>query len=1032
MFISDLTVKRPVLATVLSLILIAFGLISFTRLAVREYPDIDPPVVSVETTYSGAAANVVETRITQVIEDRISGVEGVRSINSVSRDGVSDITVEFILDRDIESAVNDVRDRVSRIVDNLPEEADPPEIFKVDASSDVIMWLNLASTRMNNLELTDYAQRYLMDRFSVLDGVARVRVGGSRRYAMRIWLDRKAMAARGITASDVERSLQEWNVELPAGRVESERKEFTVRVARSFNTAEDFARLVIGRGRDGYLVRLRDIARVSVGAADDRSLLRGNRVSMVGIGIVRQSKANTLDVAHAVKDELGRVNASLPEGMVLHESYDRSVFIESSIHEVYKTLFITAILVVMVLYLFLGSLRATLIPAVTVPVSLIATFILLLAMDFSINLLTLLALILAIGLVVDDAIVVLENIYRRIQEGEHPLLAAYRGARQVGFAVIATTLVLVSVFVPISFLRGNTGRLFSEFAFALAGAVCFSSFVALTLTPMMCSKILKREHKSRLSEALQHRLDTFSDGYVRVLKRVAGHFWIGAAVFLVIVGSIPLFYGLVEKEYSPAEDRGAFFVIVNGPEGAGFERSLEMMEKVEDVLMGLYDRGEATRVLLRVPAGFGDTNEVNSVRGIVVLKPWGERDRSVHEIKQDINAQLAALTGYRSFTVSRSGLGGGAGQPVQFVLGGTSYDELARWRDVILARAEENPGLRDLDSDYKETKPQLEVAVDKDRAADLGVSIQEIGRTLETMLGFRRVTTYIDRGEEYDVILEGEGRDKQTPTDIHNIYVRSRTTDELIPLSSLVSLREFADARARNRFNRLRAITIEAGLNEGYSLGEALDYMGRITREELGTAPVIDYKGQSREFIDASGALAFTFGLSLLIVFLVLAAQFESFVHPLTIMLTVPLAIAGALGGLWIFGSSLNVYSQIGIIMLVGLAAKNGILIVEFANQLRDQGMAVEEALFTAARQRLRPILMTSASTIMGAAPLVLAAGAGAESRFTIGVVILSGVFFSTILTLFLVPVFYLFVARFTASPQAVAQELRRLEKKAA
>ncbi len=1032
MFLSDVSVKRPVLATVISLVLVAFGLISFSRLSVREYPDIDPPVASVETSYPGAAANVVETRITQVIEDRISGIEGVRSIESISRDGVSEITIEFNLGRDIDAAVNDVRDRVSRVADNLPDEADPPEIFKVDSNSGVIMWLNLASDRMNDLELTDYAARYLQDRFSVIEGVARVRIGGARRYAMRIWLDRRAMAARGITAGDVEQALRDQNVELPAGRVESSRKEFTVRVARGFNTADNFARLVIRRGADGYLVRLRDIARIELGAEDYRSLLRGNRVSMVGLGIVRQSKANTLDVAQRVKAEATRVNPTLPEGMRLFQSYDTSVFIEASIREVYKTLFVTAILVVAVLFLFLGSVRATLVPAVTVPVSLIAAFTVLLAMGFSLNLLTLLALILAIGLVVDDAIVVLENIYRRVQDGEPPLVAAYRGARQVGFAVVATTLVLVAVFVPISFLQGNTGRLFSEFAFALAGAVCFSSLVALTLSPMMCSKILTSEPPRPFTQRLLARLEAFSDRYIEVLRRAAARPLLIGVIFAATLAAIPLFHFLVDKEYAPAEDRGAFFLIVNGPEGASYDKSLEMMRRVEDVLMPLHENGEATRVLMRVPASFSDTNEVNSARGIVVLKPWGER-RSLAAIQADVNRQLAAVPGYRAFTVSRQGLGGGTGQPVQFVLGGASYEELVRWRDAIIARAAENPGLSNIESDYKETKPQLEVQVDKDRAADVDVSAETVGRTLETMLGFRRVTTFIDDGEEYDVILESEDDQKRTPTDIGNIYVRSETTGDLIPLSGLVSLREFADAGTRNRFNRLRAITLEANLEDGYSLGEALDYLERITREEIGSAPVIDFKGQSREFRDASGAMAFAFGLSLLMVFLVLAAQFESFVHPLTIMLTVPLAVAGALAGLFFFGSSLNVYSQIGIIMLVGLAAKNGILIVEFANQLRDEeNMGAEAAIFEASRRRLRPILMTSISTAMGALPLVLATGAGAESRATLGVVILTGVVFSTALTLFVVPMAYGLLARFTGSPEAVERELKRLEEKEA
>ena len=1031
MFLSDLSIKRPVLAIVFSLLLVVFGIISFDRLPVREYPDIDPPVVTVESSYPGAAAAVVETRVTQIVEDAISGIEGIRAINSVSRDGIATVTVEFYLDRDLEAAVNDIRDRVSRILDNLPEEAEPPEIFKVDSNSSVIMWLNLVSDRMDGLQLTDYAERVLVDRFSVLEGVARVWVGGARHYAMRIWLDKQAMAAMEVTAADVEQALRTQNVELPAGRVESSRKEFTVRVTRLFNSAEDFKRLVVRQGRDGHLIRLSDVARVELGAEDDRSVLRGNRIPMVGLGIVRQSKANTLDVAHAVQQEAAKTNSILPEGMRLIQSYDTSVFIEASIHEVYKTLAITAVLVMAVLLLFLGSLRATLVPAVTVPVSLIAAITVLWIMDFSINLLTLLAMVLAIGMVVDDAIVVLENIFRRIQQGEPPLLAALRGTRQVGFAVIATTLVLVAVFIPITFMQGNAGRLFAEFALALAGAVCISSLVALTLSPMMCSRILKsRSPKMPTRSARLARLqEAITRSYSLILAALIRRKWVAAVGFGIILTSIPLLYAVIDKEYAPLEDRGAFFVIADGPEGAGFSKSYEMLERMEDVLMPLYDNGEATRVLLRLPASFSTTNEVNSVRGIVVLSHWSQRDRSMQAIMAQVNRQLATLPGYRAFSVARRSLGGGTGKPIQFVMGGSDYDELARWRDILIDRAKENKGLANLQSDYKETKPQLEVVIDKNRAGDLGVSIAQIGRTLETMLGFRRVTTYIDRGEEYDVIIEGKSEQKRTPTDIGNIYVRSETGGELIPLSSLVSLREYADSAARNRFNRLRSITLTATLEDGYPMGEALKYLENITRQELGSAPVINYKGQSREFVDASRALAFAFGLSLLIVFLVLAAQFESFIHPLTIMLTVPLAVAGALAGLYLVEDSLNVYSQVGILVLIGLAAKNGILIVEFANQLRDQGKIIAEAILESARTRLRPVLMTSVSTAIGAVPLVLASGAGAESRFTIGVVIISGVVLSTVLTLFLIPMAYSLLARFTSPSNRIEREIEALER---
>lgn len=1030
MILSDVSVKRPVLATVLSLLLVAFGLIAFERLPLREYPDIDPPIVSVETTYPGASAAVVETKITQVLEDRVSGIEGIRTISSESRDGQSSITIEFTLDRDIDAAANDVRERLSRVVDDLPEEADPPEIFKVDANQSVIMWLNLSSDRMNRMELTDYAERYLVDRFAVLPGVARVRVGGQQRYAMRVWLDREALAARQITVEEVENVLRAENVELPAGRIESRDREFTVRLARPYRTPEDFRNLVVKRGQDGYLIRLGEVARVEVGPRDTRSELRGNGEDMIGLGIVRQSTANTLEVANAVKAEAEKVRASLPPGIDLHQSYDTSVFIDEAIAEVYKTLAIATGLVVLVIYLFLGNVRAMLVPAVTVPVSLIASLIVLYSLDFSVNLLTLLALVLAIGLVVDDAIVMLENIHRRIELGEPPLLAAYRGARQVGFAVVATTVVLVAVFVPVGFLQGSIGRLFREFAITMAAAVAFSSLVALTLSPAMCSKLLKRHEKpSGFYGWLERGFARLASGYRRVLEAVLRHpVWVIFSLVAVLVAIVVLFRA-IPTEFAPKEDRGAFYVLVNAPEGASYSYTQSHMRDIEARMMPLIESGEAIRVLARTPRSFGSTDIVNSGIGIVVLAPWGER-RSAWDIMDELAADFSDIPGVRAFPVMRQGIGRrGISQPVQFVIGGPSYEDLARWRDIILEKAEEFPGLTGVDADYKETKPQLMVQVDKTRAADLGVSVRNIGRTLETMQGSREVTTYIDRGEEYDVVLEGEEDLHRTPMSLMNIYVRSERSGELIPLSNLVTLQEVADSATLNRYNRMRSVTISANLASGYTLGQALDFLEGVVRQELPGTARVDYKGESLELKESGRSVAFIFALALLVAFLVLAAQFESFVHPFVIMLTVPLAIVGALFGMWMTGQTLNIYSQIGIVMLIGLAAKNGILIVEFANQLRDAGMEFREALLEAASIRLRPILMTALTTVMGAVPLILAFGAGAESRVAIGVVVMSGVAFATVFTLFVIPAAYLVLARRTGSPSEVAHELVRLEK---
>ncbi len=1030
MILSDFSVTRPVFAAVLSLLLIAFGLVAFDRLPLREFPDIDPPVVSIETNYPGASAGVVETRITRLIEDRVSGVEGIRSIFSQSEDGRSAITIEFNLGRPIDGAANDVRDRVFGILSQLPPEADPPSIQKVDSNEDVILWLNLQSDQMTVPELTDYARRYLVDRFSVIDGVARVQVGGAQTYALRIWLDRQAMAARGLTVADVENALRAENLELPAGGIESQTRQFSVRVERAFVTPEQFAELVLARGADGYLVRLGDIARVERGTEEDRTFFRGNGVPMVGLGIIKQSTANTVAVADAAKAEAARLNATLPGGMEIRQSYDTSVFIKGAIREVYKTLAIAIGLVILVIFLFLGSVRAMLVPAVTVPVSLIATFTVLWGLGFSVNILTLLALVLAIGLVVDDAIVVIENIHRRMEQyGESRLVAAYRGTRQVGFAVVATSVVLVAVFVPIAFLQGDIGRLFSEFALTMAAAVAFSTFVALTLSPVIASKILPQDHRhSVLTRGIDWGFGIIRRGYLALLRILLRARWLMVLFFLGSLGAATWLYQQIPQEYTPKEDRGAFFVLVDGPEGASFSYMRTYLDEIERRLMPYTESGEAIRLLVRAPRIFGSAQNYNSGIAVLVLGDFADR-RSAWVIMEEIRKKLADLPGVRAFPVMRQGFGARIQKPVQFVLGGGSYQELAAWRDILLAEIEKsNPGLTGLDWDYKETKPQFRVEIDYQRAADLGVKVGVIGRTLETMLGSRRVTTYLDAGEEYDVMLEGERSTQQSPASLQNLYVRSERSGELIPLSNLVRVTETADSKSLNRYNRLRAITIEANLAEGLSLGQALDYLEGLARTHLPEQARIDYKGQSRDFRQAGGGILFVFALGIVVVYLVLAAQFESWIHPLVIMLTVPLAMVGALFGLWLTGETLNIYSQIGLIMLVGLAAKNGILIVEFANQLRDQGMAFREALLEASDVRLRPIVMTGITTAAGSLPLLLSSGAGAETRAVIGTVILFGVLAATLFTLFVVPVAYDLLARRTGSPGDVARQLEQEE----
>jgi len=1024
MLLSDTAVRRPVFAIVISLLLVVFGSVAFERLTLREYPDIDPPIVSVRTEYIGASAAVVEARVTQLLEERVAGIEGIKTISSSSRDALSQITIEFDLSRDIDAAANDVRDRVASVLRRLPAEADPPEVRKADADEQVIMWFNLVSDRMPALELTDYAERHLVDRLSVLPGVARILVSGGLEYAMRIWLDRQALAARGLSVLDVEQALLQQNVELPAGSLESLERDFTVRVNRGYQTAADFRQLVLGRGADGYLIRLQDVARVEVGAVDWRRLYRGNGIPMVGLGIIKQSNANTLDVARAAKAERERINATLPPGMSLEQSFDSSLFVESAVREVYETLAVTAILVVLVIFLFLGDLRATLAPAVTVPVSLIATFIALHLLGYSLNLLTLLALVLAIGLVVDDSILVLENIHRRLVEGESPLVAAWRGTRQVGFAVIATTLVLVAVFLPITFLQGNVGRLFGEFAVTLAAAVAFSGLVALTLSPVLCARMLRRESLDRgLAPRVNRLLERAQAAYGRVLTRLLDR---PALVLLGLAGTLGLTGWLFHElpaEYAPAEDRGAFFMIIRGPEGASFTNTLRYMDDIEQRLMPLVEGGEVRRLLLRAPTGYGSGVTYNQGSAVLVLEDWDQR-RSGFELLRDVQQRLAGLSGVQAFPVMPQALGGSSAKPVQFVLGGPSYEQLARWRDTLMTVAADHPGLIDLESDYQETKPQFRVSIDRDRAGDLGVSALDISRTLETLLGSRRVTTFMLDGEEYDVILEGETHQVRSPDDLANIYVRSTTSGRLIPLANLVSIEEQAEAARLNRYNRQRAITLSANLAEGYSLGEVLDFLEQAARQHLPGTAHIDHRGQSLEFRESSRSTLLVFGLSLLVVMLVLAAQFESFVHPLVILLTVPLAIAGALLGLALTGQSLNIYSQIGLIMLVGLAAKNGILIVEFANQLRDAGHDFDTALVRASQQRLRPILMTAITTVAGSVPLLLATGAGSEARVVLGVVIAAGVSAATLFTLVVVPVAYRLLTRATRSPLAVTRQL--------
>lgn len=1029
MIISDVAVKRPVFAIVLSLLLALLGLMAFQQLPVREYPDIDPPIVSIDVNYRGASAEIVEKKITQPIEDAVAGVEGIEKMTSSSEDGEADITLEFSLDRDVDSAANDVRDRVSRMADNLPDGADPPEIQKADSDTQSVMWLNLTSDRLNTLQLTDYAERILIDRFSTVPGVASVRIGGDRHYAMRIWLDRQAMAARGLTVNDIEAVLRAENVELPAGRLESVQREYTLRTRTGLDEAKDFRELVVGRGADGQLVRLGDVARVELGAASERALARANAQAAVSLGISQQSKANTVELSRGVRAEMKRMESSLPEGMHISVNFDRAEFINESIKEVFYALGFALLLVLIVIYAFLGTLRATLIPAVVIPVSLLASFIVVQPMGFSVNVLMLLGLVLAIGLIVDDAIVVLENIYRRIEHGQPPLLAALDGSKEIAFAVIATTTVLISVFIPISFMQGNIGRLFGEFGISVASAVGFSSLVALTLTPMMSSQLFKGpSSRSGFAHWIDQAFEKMSIAYERGLRKQVTHPGIMVTVIAVILGAAIALFNFLPTEYSPREDRGVYFVVIQGPEGASMEYTRRYADIMEEAIMEQVAAGDVDRVLIRIPGNWGQG--VSSARALALLTHWDERERSVFEIADETRAKLKDLPGVQVRVMTPGGLGvRGGDTPISIVLGGGSYETLKRRRDELFEWMESNPMFIGFDSDYEERQPQMRIHVDRARAATLGVSLTSIGRTLETMLGSRVVTTFQREGEEYDVILQAEEEDRATPSDLFNIYVKSGSSGELISLGNLVSISEEAGPKELNRFDRLRAISVTSSLAEGYSLGEGLAAIEEFVAQNMSEDVQLAYDGESREFKESGQSLYFTFIVALVVVYLVLAAQFESFRHPLIIMFTVPLAVTGALLGMWAWGVSINVFSQIGMILLIGLAAKNGVLIVEFANQLRDRGNDFIDAIVHAAGVRLRPVLMTSFASAFGALPLMLSTGAGSESRQAIGVTIFFGVMFSTLLTLFIVPAAYAVLARGTPSPDHIARQVDRLRE---
>ena len=998
-------IRRPVFSTVLSLIVVLVGLVSYQRLTVREYPNIDEPTVSVRTDYLGASAEIIESQVTQVLEASIAGIEGIETLTSSSQTEVSRITVRFRIGTDPDVAASDVRDRVSRVRGRLPSEIEEPVIAKVEADAQAIIFIAFTSDRHSPIEISDYADRFVRDRLQNLPGVAEVRIFGERRYAMRIWLDRARLAAYGLTVQDVEDALRQQNVEVPSGRIESLDREFTVLSRTGLVTPAEFGRVVV-QDADGFAVRLSDVARVVIGPQDERRVTRFKGASAVIMGIVKQATANPLDVSVAMRAVLPELTRDLPDGMNAEIAYDRSVFIEKSIEAVYTTIAEAVGLVVLVIFLFLRTLRATLIPLVTIPVSLVGAFALMDVLGFSINTLTLLSMVLAIGLVVDDAIVVLENIHRHIEEGMRPARAAVVGIGEISGAVVAMTLTLAAVYAPVAFAPGRTGALFAEFALTLAGAVLVSGFVALTLSPMMCARLLRHEAShGRLYNLLENGLLALNRGYRRALLATLRVRPLVIVLALAVAGASWALFGSLKSELAPVEDRGVLFTAGNAPEGATVDFTARYAGEFERLLAAI---PEVRHYFVIV-----GSRAVNELISFSSLEPWAERERTQMDIVRELQPKLARVTGVRAFANNPGSFGQSArSKPIEFVVQTSDgYRDLAGYVDLLLAEAAGYPGLMNLDSDLLLNKPQLEVAVDRERVADMGVGVLTVGRTLETLLGGRQVTRFNQNGEQYDVIVQVAAEDRRTADDLDDIYVRGRDGG-MVQLSNLVRVEERTAAKELNRFNQFRAATVTGNVAPGYSLGEALDFLEAAAGRVLPEGVRYDLAGASREFLPPGSTLLFVFVLALLFIFLVLAAQFESFVDPLIILFTVPLSMAGALLALNLSGGTLNIYSQIGLVTLIGLISKHGILIVQFANRLQDEGRPLREAVLEAASLRLRPILMTTGAMVAGAIPLAVASGAGAAARQDIGWVIVGGMSVGTVLTLFVVPTAYTVLAR--------------------
>jgi multidrug efflux pump len=1002
MHISEITVRRPVLAAVISMFLVLIGLVSYDKLSIREYPDIDKPVVTVSTVYRGASAEIVERDITQILEDSLSGISNIKEITSTSKDEISQIRIEFNLSRDMESAANDVREKVSRATPRLPKDSEQPRVAKSDTDARAILWIGFTSEQLDSIALNDYLDRNVIDRLSILPGVASITVGGERKYAIRIWLDPDKMSSRKITVDDVLNAINKENIEKPAGRLDSVDREIGIQVKSKLSDINMFNDIVI-KTYDNRKIRLGDVAEIIIGAESDRGFLRANNENAIGLGVVRQTKSNVLKVASAIKKELDLIRPTLPSNINMFVGYDQSVFVDESISEVRFALLISMLMVIGVIYYFLASPAATFIPTITIPVSLISTFYVIYALGYSLNVLTFLALVLAIGLIVDDSIVVLENIKRRIENGEKAFEASIAGAKQITFVVIATTLVLVAVFLPLSFMSGKTGKLFIEFGVVLSFAVIFSSIVALTLTPMLCSKLIKNKEKIDEEPVLIRKFRKFYRESLLESQKNPKKVYLFSIMMIVI--SILLFQ-VVQKELAPTEDRGIFIISITAPEGSTLSYTDSIVRQVEKTLKPYVKNKEINTVFSIVAPGFsGKPGEVNSAFMFTTLTDWGSR-RHQKDIVREIFPQLLSIPGARIYAINPPSLGGSRfTPPVQLVIGGGNYEDINEWGNTLI---NESAGLklRNANIDYKITSPRLNLKINRDKAYELGVSADSITRTMEILLASNQVTTFSKDGLTYNVILQADKSFRINQNSLDNIFVKS-SNSSLIPLSNLVTYEETSTSQSLKRINRLPSTIFSASLAPGYPLGDALTDLIGVTDSVLPANAKISFSGQSKEYYESGSSLEITILFAILIVYLVLAAQFESFRNPLAIILTVPIALTAGLYTLFLTGTSINVYSQIGFLMLIGLIAKNGILVVEFANQLREKGMSVDEAIFESSLIRLRPVLMTTISTLLGAVPLVMSSGAGAESRYSMAIVVLGGITLSSLITLYLVPALY-------------------------